>query len=248
MTEAWLIQASDSFWESVGDPPPFPRDLQSVVSLGLPVVCVTLPKLSVRVVEAWFQQRQTPYHFLCQDRSLCGCIVAAQGHAVMFVCADDDRAEQRFTVAHELAHYLLDYLQPRQQALDVLGAAILPVLDGARPPSPTERVHAALGRVTLGIYVNLMPRAAGGQGAQAYILQAEKRADLLALELLAPAEAALADLAALPRMQHFERLRTLDELLRTKYGLPRRIAHGYGSWLLRTYLPPSTADWLGLHR
>ena len=247
MTEAWLLQAADSFWESIGDPPPFPRDLQSVASLGLPVVCIALPKLSIRAVETWLQQRQTPYRFLCQDRSLWGCIVAARGNAMIFVCADDDSAEQRFTVAHELAHYLLDYLQPRQHALDVFGPVILPVLDGERPPSSTERVHAALGRVRLGIYVNLMPRAADGQGDRTYVLRAETRADLLALELLAPAEAVLADLAALPRMQHFERLRTLNESLLIKYGLPRQIANGYGSWLLRTHLPPSTADWLGLH-
>lgn len=246
MIEAWLIDAADRFWDAAGPPPPLPRDLRRVVSYGLPVACVALPQLSVRRVEAWFRQRGAPYQFLCADRSLCGCVVAARGSGIIFVCSDDAPAQQRFTVAHEIAHYLLDYLQPRQEAIDLLGPSIVAVLDGDRAPSPTERVHAVLAHVKLGVYIDLLAR---DQQLQPYVVRSEAQADRLALELLAPIELVANDLATFPaQVSPFARAQSLNDLLRTKYGLPRRIATGYADWLLRLLQPPSTADWLGLRR
>ena len=37
MTPGWLALARDAFWETVGPPPPFPRDLRPLLALGLPL-------------------------------------------------------------------------------------------------------------------------------------------------------------------------------------------------------------------
>jgi hypothetical protein len=245
MVEAWLAQAAEAFWHSVGSPSTLPRDLDRVMSLGYPIASVGLPDLSIHRIEHWFHQRRTPYRFLCNDRSLCGCIVAAQGHGIVFVSGDDPVEEQRFTIAHEVAHYLLDYHYPRQQAQQVFGDAILPVLNGERPPSSAERIDALIGSISLGVYVDMLPRSTGGDIDQGFVLRAEERADLLALELLAPAEDVLVQAAISDNARPFEKTRQVTSILITPYGLPQRVAQKYAAWLLR-HQKPTTAQWLGL--
>ena len=52
------------------------------------------------------------------------------GTAYCLVDANDPDNERRFTTAHELAHFLLDYAEPRRKAIEALGEGIVPVLDG----------------------------------------------------------------------------------------------------------------------
>lgn len=245
MVEAWLASAVERFWDALGGPLPLPRDLAPILSRPLPLSVVSLTGLDITRVEHWFAQRKVPYRFLCQNRALCGCIVAARGQGLLFLDADDSAAEQRFTAAHEVAHFLLDYLSPRQEAILALGESIRPVLDGERAPTADERIHAVLGRVQLGFYQNLMPRSAQGGIDQGAVLGAEDRADRFALELLAPADAVLAEVADVARTP-FERTRALTELLEQQYGLPRGVARAYGASLARQTPRPSMAEWLGL--
>lgn len=245
MIEAWLARAVDRFWEAVGGAPPVPRDLAPLISRSFPVSVIALPVLDIAQIERWFAERSTPYRFLCQNRALCGCIVAARGHGLLFVDANDTADEQRFTVAHEVAHFLLDYLGPRQEALATLGESIRPVLDGERPPTSEERIHAVLSHIRLGIYHNMMPRTAAGGIDQGMILRAENRADRLALELLAPAEEVLTVATALPGAP-FERSRILSDLLIQKFGLPPAAARAYGVTLATQTTRMSMADWFGI--
>lgn len=244
MVEAWLTQAAEQFWAVAGGPLAPPRDLARVISRRLPLSIVALPRLCVTGVEEWLAARGIPYRFLCHDRSLCGCIVAARGHGLLFIDSDDSIEEQRFTIAHEVAHFLLDYEAPRQHALDLFGESIRPVLDGERAPTREERIHAALGRVALGVFVNMMPRAADGGIDQGSILRSEERADRLALELLAPAEEVLANLPG-AGLQPLERVRQMVTILTDIYGLPRAVARPYAALLSRS-ARPSMAEWLGL--
>lgn len=59
----------------------------------------------------------------------------ALGGSRNFVLLDDadTPAEQRFSLAHEVAHFLLDYLQPREATRRKLGETALEVVDGLRP-------------------------------------------------------------------------------------------------------------------
>jgi hypothetical protein len=244
MVEAWLARAAERFWAIVGEPAVLPRDLAPLLSRALPLSIATLPALDVAHVERWFAQRSVPYRFLCQNRALCGCIIAARGYGMLFIDANDAAAEQRFTVAHEVAHFLLDYLDPRQEAIELLGNPILPVLHGERAPTAEERIHAVLGRVKLGFYQDMMPRTAQGSIDQGAILRAEDRADRLALELLAPAAdvlAAATNVASTP----FERARELTELLEQHYGLPLVVARAYAASLAKQTSRPSVAEWFG---
>jgi len=245
MTEAWLAQAADSFWSLTNVMPPPPRDLGRVASLRLALSLVSLPKLNVAGIERWLARRQAPYRFLCQNRALCGCIVATRGHGLLFIDSEDDIDEQRFTVAHEVAHFLLDYETPRQHVLDLFGETIRPVLDGERAPTSEEWIDAVLSRMTLGVFTNMMARGAQGGIDQGSILRAEERADRLALELLAPSEAVLAHLPA-HTLSPFERVSQTVELLVDVYRLPRLVARPYAAALIPQAKQPSMAEWLGL--
>lgn len=246
MMPAWLGQAADGFWDAVGEQPPFPRDLRTVAELGLPVWCVLLPDLRISAIEDWLAQRRLPHRFLCADRSLCGCLVAAGGKGTIFLCYSDPPAEQRFTAAHEVAHFLMDYHLPRQRAIAALGDAVLPVLNGERPPNQNERIDSVLGQVALGLYVDLMPRGAGGEVDQDYVLRAEHRADLLALELLAPQERVRREIGSYLPLAVPTRIHAVASHLRDSYGLPHTVATTYARHLLRDSLRPTVREWLGV--
>lgn len=245
MTEAGLVQVAADFWDAAGGARTTPRDLAAVVSRLLPLSVVYLPDLSVTVIEQWFTARHVPYSFLCHNRALCGCLVAMRGYGFVFVDSQDAMAERRFTIAHEIAHFLLDYDAPRRQALELFGESIRPVLDGLRPSTLEERIHSILGSTPIGVFYDLMPRSEHGGVDLGNILRAENRADRLALEMLAPADEVLAYLPAYS-LQPFERARRLNDLLVTEYGLPHTVARTYTVTLLPKTAQQSTAQRFGL--
>jgi hypothetical protein len=114
--------------------------------------------------------------------------VARRGHGVAIIDGSDSDPEQRFSIAHELAHFLLDYWSLRKNLLKRLGAEALQVLDGERPPTAQERLHALLRNVPLGFHLHLMERNNEGRPLTSSVADAERDADRLAFELLAPAE------------------------------------------------------------
>lgn len=245
MIEAGLMEMAEAFWSRAGGVGVAPRDPATIVSRLLPLNIVSLSDLSVSAIEHWFASRQVPYRFLCHNRTLCGCLIAARGHGFIFTDAHDSAEEHRFTAAHEIAHFLLDYDAPRRRALEFFGEIIRPVLDGERAPTTHERINAVLSSTPLGVFFNLMPRNTQASIDQGAILRSEDRADRLALELLAPADQVLARLAA-DDLQPFERTRQICDLLVNEYGLPRTVARIYAVALLPKGATTSTAQWLGL--
>jgi hypothetical protein len=157
--------------------------------------------------------------------------VARKGHGFALVDGSDADPEQRFSIAHELAHFLRDYWCLRRQVLKRLGTAALEVLDGDRPPTSQERLYALLRSVPLGFHLHLMERDSEGNPATSSIANAEHDADLLAYELLAPAAHVLSD--ELPAGKQ-----ALVRRLREFYGLPGIQAARYAGVLL----PPVRTD------
>jgi hypothetical protein len=232
-TPLWVYELAQSFWQEAGGEEPFPRDLRRPIALALPLAVVSLPALCVACVEAWLQEQGALCRLEVPDRPLRACLVARYGHGMVFVDGTDAEEEQRFSLAHELAHFLRDYLQPRRLALARLGREVLEVLDGDRPARPEERVHALLARVPIGTYVHLMERSADGAIASRAVEAAESEADLLAFELLAPAEVVLRQAERHPESNRLEaRRQRVRRLLVDIYGLPAPPAARYASILV----------------
>lgn len=169
-------------------PPPdrFPRELADEVELYLPVSLVHLPKLTSNQMRDWLAHKNIHISVPAQDRRIHGCMVAQRERAFIFCDAEDHVDVRRFTLAHEVAHFVLDHLLPRARALAAFGESIRPVLDGDRPPNVREGFSAMLKRIPLGIQVKLMDRGPTGAICAGKVDASEHRADRLAFELLAP--------------------------------------------------------------
>lgn len=212
-------------------PEAFPRDLIALIPLRLPLTFVALGGLTTRALRDWLTRRQISYVSGGPDRRLHGALVARAGRGIVFLDSADDAPEQQLTAAHETAHFLEDHVRPRQKALDTFGEVIRPVLDGDRAPTREESVSSVLNRVPLGTHVHLMARGRTGAICSWDVEEREQRADRLALELLAPAKAAL-------RLLRESAVLSGDPetgpaaLLSQKFDLPLSAARAYATVLL----------------
>lgn len=238
-----IEHAARDFWLLVGSEPPYPRDLEEAVVWALPLDVRKVARLKVSDVEAVARKVGLPYRFGGGDRRLCGCLLAYNSSGVIFLDTADTQDERRFTLAHELAHFLLDYQAPRERALTALGEGIRPVLDGLRPATVEERIHAVMSDAPLGVLSHLMERPSGGMPSSA-ALSVESRADRMALELLAPTASVSKEAHRLRDLTYNERLSRLRHTLEGKYGLPTATAGWYAGTMLRKSGASSFRDWL----
>ena len=211
----------------------FPRNLERAVALGLPVTLVKLPRLHISSVGEWLVARgpklKTPLGRV--DRPIRGCIIAWRGHGVIFVDGADPEDEQRFTLAHEIAHFLFDYFVPRRRALAELGPQIGDVLDAVRAPTADERLIALLRHVPLRPYVNMMERDQDVGAFNSDLEAVETSADRGAFVLLAPPAEVWRRVGALA--QRFEdRVQQIAVPLQQTFGLPPFAAQRYSRLLL----------------
>jgi len=228
------------FWRRVGTPPPYPRDLEAPILWGLPLALVKLPRLRAGSVDEWFAKHGRAHQVAGRDRPLRACLFAARGRGVVFIDASDPRDEQRFSLGHEVGHFVADYLAPREAILSRMGPGYAEILDGLRRPLPSERIDSLLAGMTLGVHRHLMDRH---PDAASRLDRAESRADRLALELLAPRRAVL---RGLDREDPGRRVDHLTGLLTERFGLPISIAQVYANNLSK----PQAAElpvrrWLG---
>jgi len=217
----WCVKLTESFWAKAGPPPPFPRDLRHAVG-AVPLSVISLRGVSVAVVRQWFERLKIVVPLDEPDRPLRACLVAWRGEGFAFLDALDDPAERVFSLAHELGHFLRDYLQPRETVIERLGHEALEVLDGLRPATPSERFHAVLRTVSPGPFAPLLRRDDSGRPLTAAERQAEAAADRLAFELLAPV-AEVGETA--------DRIALVERLV-TVFGLPSEPAGRYAAILL----------------
>lgn len=218
----WCADLAANFWARVDVVPPFPRDLREVIVAAVPLSVIELPGVSVDAVRHWFARLELSLPLDEPDRPLRACLVAWLGDGFAFVDATDTAEEQRFSLAHELGHFLRDYLKPRETVTQRLGPSALDVLDGRRLPTPTERFQSVLRNVSIGPFTHLLRRDESGVPLSAAERESEIAADRLAFELLAPA-VELGE--ARNRAELIERL--VDE-----FGLPLLQATQYAAILL----------------
>lgn len=235
-TEArWLDSESqdaiDLFWLSAGVSEDFPRTLERSLALALPVALVKLPHLRLKDVEHWLRTRSVPFSFNCHSRAMRGCLVAFAGQGVVFVDGADHADEQRVSVAHEIAHFLLDYWLPRQRAAARFGPQILEAFDGQRALTITERVSGVLQGAMLGVHTDLMERVTSSDLDRTWRI--ENRADRVAMALLAPSEDILSQLDH-STPDYPTRLNSLASILHSSYGLPDHVSRSYAAELLHS--------------
>ena len=188
----WAAELAARFWADAGDPPPFPRDLAGPLQAALLLSVIRIPGLSLASAADAARSSGYPFPPVEADRPLCGCLVARGETGLILVEADDPPAEQRFSVAHELAHFLRDHDAPRRKVLARLGRDAADLLARGRPPTPELRVAAAFRGVPLGRSVHLLDRDRRGRPTSREAAEAEAAADRLAWELLAPFKAVAA--------------------------------------------------------
>lgn len=226
MTARWLEEAVEACRSTAS--PRFPRDLAAEVPLLLPVTVVPLPHLDSKAVQDWLQRRGRHHPVADVSRRFRGCMVAWRGFGVLFHDSEEGEHERRFTLAHEVAHFVLDHWLPRKRAVRVFGEEILAVLDGLRAPTPEESLTALFERVPLEVQVKLMGRSPSGLFSNATVAESERRADRLALELLAPAA------LAIPLVRDVSEEEGVRQVM-DHFGLPGEAARTY-VWMLRRRL------------
>src|SRR5437870_5274630 len=127
MVESWIRDATESFWLRAGHSDHFPRDMESAVAWATPLAILKIPNLWIADVNLYFHKRQLPLALEVEDRPLHGCIWVYAERGVIIVNGTDTVNQLRFTIAHEVAHFLRAYREPRQRAVEKLGVSITPV-------------------------------------------------------------------------------------------------------------------------
>jgi Zn-dependent peptidase ImmA (M78 family) len=235
----WVVELASAFWKEAGESRVFPRCLREAIGNAFPLGIRTHAGLSTAVIRDWLQRRRIDFPLESSNRLLRGCLVVRDGGGVIFLDASDAAAEQHFSLAHELAHFLRHYWQLRQRACTQLGNQILEVFDGCRPPRKEERLHAVLMGIPLGFHAHLMGRDDRRSCPSAAIGIAEEEADRLAYELLAPAEAVAA------RMGKADvTARAVAAILQNDFGLPTGAANDYAAILLPAPPADPLLQWL----
>jgi len=229
------------FWAGTGLHGTFPRQIEQAIALKLPLALVKLRRLDVQAVKRWLEQRNVAAPLPADLRDLRGALVAYRGHGIVFVCGADQPEEQRLTIGHEVAHFLLDYHLPRQQVIQALGTGIADVLDGIRGPTPVERTGAILSHIRLAAHVHLLPRPGSDEEADAVVASAEERADRLALELVAPQESLDAFLQELSSHQVVSS-QEIRAALTTHFGLPAHSCKDLLRYAVQRRPPSFVAD------
>lgn len=243
MTSQGVRHAVDYFWGQAGLKEPFPRTLEMPTIWALPVAVVRLPRLCVAEVE----EQLSRYGFLWNgpepSLSLRGFMLATRGRGFLLINGSDPPAEQRYSLAHEVAHFLLDYHLPRLDAIDKMGIGIVDVLDGVREPTLYERVHASLAAAHIGTYEHISQPGLS-------LPDVEDRADTVAVELLAPADDVWRRCHPLVNGNSREvGAQLVQRLLSTDFGLPEFAAAATARLLVRRWWPqPTFQQWMGIKR
>lgn len=232
----WAANLAAEFWQAARLQVAFPRDLRRAARRATVLDVIDIDRLDIVQMCDWLGANNVVCELDMSNRRLHAALVVRAQSAFVFVDARDGEQEQRFSLAHEIAHFLRDYWMPRRRLQQRLGAeAATNVFEGRRAAQPEERFHALLGRIELGFDIHLLERGEHRPHSPR-LAQAEADADRLAYELLAPAEHVAGRVSGTPTAVE------LAIVLREEYGLPEEQALRYAGLLLPA--PPPTAPFL----
>lgn len=185
--EVQLRELADEVWQACPEDVRHARDIDAAVAWSASLALVTLPRLTLSDVRDWLADHGVSA--AGDDTTpLRGFLTAYRGVGIIAVDGKLDTVERRFTVAHEVGHFLLDYQLPRRRTRRD-APNLLEVVDGVREPTASDRAQAVLARVPLGPHTHQLARA--GDSAPDTVQEsaaggAEDTASRFALELLSP--------------------------------------------------------------
>lgn len=202
-TPQWAWELARAFWQYT-EPT---NDLREAIrNAPFDLAILERPQLRLALVQDYLRKAGIRDTGGWEDRPLRACLVAQPSGGLIFLDQDDPGDEQRFSLAHELAHYLRHSWQPQERTKLLLGGA-------TRLTRPTQRLVAFLRGVTPESFAHLMARFPEGMCPDTRRL--EQEADTLAVELLAPQERV--------RELAFDAA-SAQRVYRTVFGLPETIA------------------------
>lgn len=231
-----LERIASDFWKDTGYSQTFPKPIEQALALKLPVTIVKLPEVTVRAVRGWLRKKKHCKVFPHYDCELMGCLYAHKDQGFIFVCGADPPDEQRFTIAHDTAHFIVDYWLPRNSVIAALGERIKAVLDGERPATTRERATAVLSGVRVGPHWHLLPRFGREIDDERHVAHAEDRADSLGLELVAP-KRSIHQLIKHHEADAGANVEAICQLLADFFGLPGYVFEDVVSSLVRRRSP-----------
>ena len=236
---------SDWFWTRAGGWFDHPADIAYAATCALDVYVDEVAGLTPVSAAAHIGRGRLWIPDGVDERSLHGCVIASRSGGTILVEKNDDEAEKRFTIAHEVSHYILEVKQPHERATDRMGREFADALYRLREPTPTECIDAWLNNTRSEAFAHFMDRAPGGRYGCSLTLEAECRADDLALEILAPRSVLT---AAVSSMGFSESLKVARRIAERRFGLPESVAERYASWVVwQSKGGPSTAERFGFN-
>ena len=243
MTMASVRYWSDWFWKRAGGRLDYPADIAYAATCALDVYVDEVAGLTPVSAAAHIGREGLCIPNEADERSLHGCVIVGRSGGVILVEKSDYEPEKRFTIAHEVSHYILEVKLRHERATDRMGREFADALYGLREPTPTERIDAWLNNTRSEAFAHFMDRAPGGRYGCSRTLEAECRADDLALEILAPRSELR---AAVSSMGFSESLKVARRIAEWRFGLPEAIAELYASRVVwQSKGGPSTAERFG---
>lgn len=240
---AWPRYWSDWFWKRAGGRSGYPADIAYAAMCALYVYVEEVADLTPASAAAHVGPGGLWQSDCVDGRRLHGCVIVGQGGGAILVEKSDDEAEKRFTIAHEVSHYILEVARHHERAADRLGPNFTDTLYGLREATATERIDAWLNNARSDAFAHFMDRAPGEGYGCSRTLEAESLADDLAVEILAPRSELT---AAISSMGFSESLKVARSVVERRFGLPEGVAERYVGrvvWQLKG--GPSTAERFG---
>lgn len=230
-----LEHCAATFWEPIPERSSFPRDLERYLPLHYQASIKSLPGLTVQRVDEWLSTNGIGSTGPSNSRRLDGCIIAQKGLAILFIDAALSVDERRMIVAHETAHYWIDYEVPRRRMKLRYGDGGLQILDQERPAETVEILMATAVGASIQAFYHYHFKEHKQE------TEVEQRANTLACLLIAPRRDVLL-LAKKRRMAGKDESKWL-EMLHHEFGMPENWGRGYLPLLQRNLRERSFSSW-----
>ena len=232
---AQIEKIAADFRAKAGLPQDPPYDIAKAAKLILPLQVIEIAGLDLEKIRQWLRHRNlvdTIDDIEAGNRTVHGFILTQRGSGLIFVDSEDLEAEQRFTIAHEVSHFLIDHKIPRQKIISRFGDRLEKIMDGELPLKRSDELFALIKGADIHQRTRSIENDGDGSFRSWINFIAENEADGLALELLAPQQAVVSEILSgkksLPHQVFTVRCR---KLLEQRYGLPTHVAQQYAAEL-----------------